>query len=150
LNLPLDQADTPRIFLIPSASLAFQILPVSTSNEDGYNVQVRRGSESSPSENLMVRLGETFEVDGISVSISPGHSMTFIARRDLALPLYVISIVAVVGSGLLLLFRHPWQVWLIPEVKGVGGQLYGVVEKLGSVRGASEFLEELLAEDAAD
>jgi len=147
LNLPLDQPDTPFIFLMPSGSLAFQILPVSTPDEDRYNVQVRRGSESSPSENLMVGLGETFEVDGFSVTISPSHNMTFIARRDLALPLYFISITAVVVGGLLLLFRRPWQVWLIPEVKGIGGQLYGVVERLGSVRGASEFLEELLTEE---
>lgn len=147
LHLPLDQPDTPLIFLIPSASLAFQILPVSTSNEASYNVQVRRGSESSPSENLMVRLGETFEVDGFSVTISPDHNMTLIVRHDLALPLYIISIIAVVVGGLLLLFRRPWQVWLIPEVKGIGGQLYGVVERPGSVEGASRFLKELLTEE---
>ena len=147
LNLPLNQLDDPFIFLIPSASLAFQILPVSPSNESDYNVQVRRGSESSPSENLMVRLGETFEVDGFSVTISPNHNMTFAIRRDLALLVYFVSIVATVSSGVLLLFRRPWQVWFIPEVKGIGGQLYGVVERLGSVKGANQFLQEFLKEE---
>ena len=90
---------------------------------------------------------ETFEIDDFFVTISSGHNMTFMARRDWAMPLYVISVLAVVVGGLLLIFRRPWQVWLIPEVKGIGGQLYGVVEKFGSTKGASEFLRELLEEE---
>jgi cytochrome c biogenesis protein ResB len=146
LNLSLGEAGEPLYFLIPSASLAFQITPLTESGESRYNVQIRRGSESSPSENLMVKSGETFELDDLAVTISPGHNVRITARRDLALPLYAISIIVILVSGLLLFFRSPWQVWLMPEIKGRGGQLYGVVEKFGSTRNTPEFLEQLLTE----
>lgn len=144
LNLPLNSTNSPYYFLIPSASLAFQILPVALPNQNNFNVQVRRGSEASPSENLMVSLNETFEVDGLSVAITLGHNVELMVRRDFALPFYVLSGVMMVVGGALLYLWPPWQVWLVPEVKGRGGQLYGVVETLGPTGRASKFLEQLL------
>ncbi len=145
LNLPLDQTE-PFYFLIPKDSLAFQVSSVPASSEGDYNVQVRRRSESSPSENLMVNLGEAFEIDSYSVTISLDHNLKLIARRDWPLLLlFMLIIVVVMVSAGLLFFSSPWQVWLVPEVKGRGGQLYGVVEKFGSAKGVNEFLEHLLA-----
>jgi hypothetical protein len=147
LNVPLAQVAEPLYFLIPSVSLAFQISPVPGSNDDDYNVQVRRGKESSPSENRMVKLGKTFDVDGLAMTVSRNYDLKFVARRDWALLLYfVVLTLVIVISAALLFFRPPWQLWLVPEVKGRGGQLYGVVEKFGSARDASEFLKQLLAE----
>ena len=34
---------------------------------------------------------------------------------------------------------------LVPEVKGLGGQLYGVIETTGPVAAQADFLEQLLA-----
>lgn len=146
LNLPLQQEDQPHYFLIPSASLSFQIAPVPGQNR--YNVQVRRGSEASPSENLMVNTGEAFEVDGLLVTVGLTHDVTFVARSGGALLLFAVSLVVVAISGLLLYGRPPWQVWLMPEVKGRGGQLYGVAEKLGLARGTAAFLEGLLPHES--
>lgn len=141
LSLPLGQVDTPLYFLIPSAKLAFQIVPVDHNN---YNVQVRRGSEDTPSENLMVQAGDTFDIDGLSISLTQNYTLQFMARRDFGLPLYAVAFLLMLVSGLLLLFLPPWQVWLIPEVKGRGGQLFGVVEKFGSAKPATAFLEQLM------
>jgi hypothetical protein len=147
LNVPLAQVAEPLYFLIPSVSLAFQISPVPGSNDDDYNVQVRRGKESSPSENRMVKLGKTFDVDGLAMTVSRNYDLKFVARRDWALLLYfVVLTLVIVISAALLFFRPPWQLWLVPEVKGRGGQLYGVVEKFGSARDACEFLKQLLGE----
>jgi hypothetical protein len=144
LHLPLDQPGEPLYFLIPSASLTLQILPVTAENGTQYNLQVRRGSESSPSENLTVQPGGTVEIDGLSISLVANHSLNFMVRRDPALPIYLVSVVLIVVSGALIFALPPWQIWLIPEVKGRGGQLYGVAEKMGSAKGIAEFLEQLL------
>jgi hypothetical protein len=49
-----------------------------------------------------------------------------------------------VGAPLLLRFSPPWQLWLIPDIKGRGGQIYCVAEKLGSTEEIVPFLEQLL------
>jgi hypothetical protein len=150
LNLPIEAEDSPLYFLIPSASLAFQITPVSIFSEHHYNVQVRRGSETTPSENLMKKLGDTFEIEDITMTISLNYNLIYLARRDWALPIYGVTLPALFISLLLLLVRPPWQIWLIPEVKGRGGQLYGVAETFGRARLASQLLERLLAIDLAE
>ncbi len=145
LSLPLPQTDEPVYFLVPSADLAFQILPDSTAGDSTYNVQVRRGSETTPSENLTVQMGDTIEIDDISLTLTLDHNISFIVRRDFGLLLYPAGIVVMLASGLLLFFLPPWTVWLVPEVKGLGGQLYGVAEKFFLTSGASQFPEQLLS-----
>ena len=150
LILPLDESGTSLTFLIPSELLTFQISPVVVGSETRYNVQVRREAETVPSENLTVRLNQPFTIDEITVTITPGHSLTMVVRRDKALWLYGVSFIGMLASVVVIYFFPPWQLWLIPEVKGRGGQLYGVAEKLGSARGMGEFLEQLLAEEQAE
>jgi hypothetical protein len=150
LNLPLDRPEEALYFLIPSPVVAFRISPASTPGEPGYEVQVKRSAEASPTENLLVRLDEPFEVDGYAVTISLTHNVTLDVRRDLALPIYAISVLLIVASGIVLLAFPAWEVWLAPEVKGRGGRLYIIVEKLGLGRGTADFLQQLLVENAPD
>ena len=145
LNLPLTDIDAPLYFLIPSANLAFQILADPTSAGTVYNIQVRHGAEASPSENIRAQAGEAFQVDNFSVVISLDHEAQLIARYDPAWFLYLLGVMLIVTSGLLLLLRPPLQLWLIPDVKGRGGQLYGVLEKLGPIKNEPQFLEQLLS-----
>ncbi len=142
LSLPLAATAEPLYFLIPSAKLAFQILPV---DDGGFNVQVRRGNEAAPSENLMVQPGHAFKIDGLSITLTAGYSLNLVIRRDFGLPLYLLAGLMLILGALGVWLLPPWQVWLIPEVRGRGGQLFGVVEKLGSSRLAVEFLAQLLA-----
>lgn len=142
LSLPLAAGDAALYFTIPADKLAFQIGRVDGAE---YNVQVRRGSENSPSENLMVPPGSTFKIDGLSITLTQNYALSFIARRDFGLPLAALGLLLLLASGLLLLALPPWQVWLIPEVKGRGGQLFGVAEKIGPGQPASDFLTKLLA-----
>lgn len=149
LNLALDQGGAPLYFSIPSARMAVQILPDTTSPEL-YNVQVRRTSEASPSENKMVSLGKTLKLDDLSLMLSLDRNLEVWTHRDPALPLYLLGLI-LVGMGLIFTFVcPPIQLWLLPEVKGLGGQLYGVVEKWGTVEGTVQFLKELLADDEGD
>ncbi len=144
LNLPLEEPRAPLYFLISSASLAVRIIPDPTS-ANTYNVQVRRSSESSPSETIKAQTGQPFEIDDLSVTISVNHSLEVVAYRDPALLLYLVSLGLVVVGGVFIFLRPPLLLWLVPEVKGLGGQLYGVVEKFGSVEAAKQFVEELLS-----
>ncbi|MBI1882510.1 MAG: cytochrome c biogenesis protein ResB, partial [Chloroflexi bacterium] len=147
LHLSLDEANSPLYFLIPSAGLAFQILPDSANN-DSFNVQIRRSSELSPSAEIKAQAGQVFDVDGVAVTLSPDSSVRLMAYHDPAAPLYLISLVLVAAS-LLSFWQPPLQLWLIPEVKGRGGQLYGVVEKFGSVAQVPNFLDQLLSAPAS-
>jgi hypothetical protein len=144
LSLPLDRSNTPLYVVIPAEDMAVQISP-EAGTDDLYHVQVRRGSGSPTPEEVRVQVGETFTVEGASGEIFLDHNVTVVAHRDPGWWLYLISgILTVVGGGLSW-WRAPSVVWLIPEVKGMGGQLYGVMEKLGSGRGMEAFLETVLA-----
>jgi hypothetical protein len=145
LNLPAADPAEPFLIFIPSASLSFQIAPIPDRPTDDYNIQVLRTGESEPSQNFSVNLGETFEINDLTITISANYSLELIARRDPALPLYGLSL-ALIGLSLLVLrVWPPWHIWLIPEVKGRGGQLYGVVETMDRPEAAAQFLERLLA-----
>jgi hypothetical protein len=148
LNLPLDRPEESLYFLIPPAALAVQLSPVSTSSELYYDVQVKRGAGSAPADSLVVKPGEPFEVDKFSLTASPSHRVTIDARRDLALPIYAVSFTLVAVSGLFLVVFSPRQVWLVPEVKGRGGQLHGTVERFGLARGVNDLLDQLLGKHA--
>jgi hypothetical protein len=148
LNLPLDRPEEALYFHIPPAALTFKLSPVSASSELYYDVQVKRGPESALSDSLVVKPGEPFEVDEFSLTASPSHRVTIDARRDLALPLYAVSFTLLAVSGFLLVVFSPRQVWLVPEVKGRGGQLYGTLERFGLARGANDCLDQLLDEHA--
>lgn len=144
-RLSLEQVDEPFYFLIPT-SHAFQVSPIPESSEGDYNVQVRRQSETSPSENLMANLNQTFQVDDYSVTISLNHKIQLVVSRDWPLITFFIllMLIVVISAGLLFGLK-PRQLWLVPEIKGRGGQLYGVMEIFYSTRNAPEFLKELLA-----
>jgi hypothetical protein len=71
------------------------------------------------------------------------HNINVIVRRDAGLPFYLLAVILVVVGGVLMLFR-PAVVWLIPEVKGIGGQLYGVMETFDSKQKMILFLGQLL------
>jgi len=143
LYLPLDEANSPLYFLIPSAGLAFQVLP-DPANKNVFNVQVRRGSEPSPSAEIKAQAGQAFEIDGLAVIMSLNSNLNVTALRDPAWLLYLIGLVLIATAALLIFWQSPLQLWLIPEVKGRGGPLYSVVEKLGSVAEMPQFLDKLL------
>ncbi|MEW5956143.1 MAG: cytochrome c biogenesis protein ResB [Chloroflexota bacterium] len=145
LNLPLAGSGEPLYLLVPSAGLALQIAPNPDSANTGYNVQVRRGSETAPSDSRLVRAGETFELDELSITFSLNRNLTVLARRDPGLLLYLLGgLLLAVGLGLTAGWP-PVQVWLVPEVKGLGGRLYAVLEKPGPAAPETDFLEQLLA-----
>jgi hypothetical protein len=148
LSLPLDQPDVPLYFLIPSANLAFQIIPA---EGDGvYQVQIRRSDDTAPGENRTIRLGEPFTVDDISLTMTLRYNIHLLAWRDFGLPILLLGLVIAAASGLILLLLPPWQIWYIPEVKGRGGQLYGVAETIGRAKTATEFLHKQLHQTPED
>lgn len=142
LNLPLDNPNAPLYFLIPSAGLAFQVTP-DVGSADTFNIRVRQGSELSSATEIKAKVGQTFTANQVSLVLSRNHNLRVLARRDAGLPFYLLGLILVVGSGILILGRPPLQLWLIPEVKGRGGQLYSVVEKFGSVQHFPQFLADL-------
>ncbi|MCB9079438.1 MAG: cytochrome c biogenesis protein ResB [Anaerolineaceae bacterium] len=145
LNLPLGSPDEPLFFLIPNTRLLFQITPAAVLADNQLNVQVGFEGTAVPIENRMLTVGEAFTVRGFTVTVALNQQVSLIAWRDWALPLYLVSLIAIVAGVGRLYFRAPWQIWLIPEVKGRGGQLYGVVEKLAFAPGnPAPFLEQLL------
>ena len=147
LNFPQPDAETRLYLLIRAAGLTVQILPGPDPAQNEYNVQVRRSDEESPSINHMVQPGETLWIDDVRLMISGDRNLRLWAYYDPALPLYLVSLMLVI-VGLLATFApflRPMQLWLAPEVKGLGGQLYGVVETFGLLEGAVIFLEELLS-----
>jgi len=80
----------------------------------------------------------------VRAMLSLEQSFKVIARRDAGWPLYILAMVLIVSGGILALVR-PAIVWLIPEVKGIGGQLYGVLETFDSEQKMAQNLEQLLA-----
>ena len=145
LNLPFGSPDDPLFFLIPNSKLLFQIIPANVLVDNQLNIQVGLEGAAAPIENRMLTVGESFEVRGFTVTVSLNQQVSMLAWRDWAVPLYLVSLLAIVGGVILLYFRTPWQIWLIPEVKGRGGQLYGVVEKFTYASGdPAQFLEQLL------
>lgn len=146
LNLPLTGRGEPLYFAIPSAKLAVQILPDLDSGRNSYQLQIRRGSDEVPPDTLAVQAGQTFALDDLSVTLTANRNLSLLAYRDPALPLYLIGGLLILGGlATLLPVLSPWQLWLVPEIKGLGGQLYGVVEKYGGRAGAAAYLEQLLA-----
>jgi hypothetical protein len=139
LSLPV-QAQTPLYFLIPSANLAFQITP----GPAGYAVQVRHSQQNTVLRDFQVLAGEEFEVENLRVKLAEDYSLSLLARRDFGLPLYPLGLLTMLVSAALLLIFPPWQVWLIPEVRGRGGQLYGVAETLAPGPRAESGLAEWL------
>jgi hypothetical protein len=145
LNFPQPDAETPLYLLIRAADLTVQIWPDPAQNE--YNIQVRRGDEKKPSMNRTAQAGDTLWIDDVRLMISDDRSLKLWAYYDPALPLYLAGLTLIIG-GLLATFvpfLRPVQLWLAPEVKGVGGQLYGVVETFGATEKAVTFLERLLS-----
>ncbi|MBN1994998.1 MAG: cytochrome c biogenesis protein ResB [Anaerolineae bacterium] len=130
-------------FIIPVAALAVQISPAAPSS-NVYKVQVRRESGEVLEESITTQTGQAFEIGGFPAMISRQHNLTVVARHDPAWPLYLAAAILILGGAGLTWGRPPLVVWLVPEVKGMGGQLYGVMEKLGRKQGMSQFLEELL------
>lgn len=150
LNLPLGSPDDPLFFLIPNTNLLFQMTPANVLADNQLNIQVALDGAAAPIENRMLAVGEAFEVRGFTVTVSLNQQVSMLAWRDWAVPLYLLSLLAIIGGVVILYFRAPWQIWLIPEVKGRGGQLYGVVEKFTYASGdPDQFLEQLLQDAAA-
>ncbi|MCL4300784.1 MAG: cytochrome c biogenesis protein ResB [Anaerolineae bacterium] len=139
LHLPLAEADTPVYFLIPAAGLAFQIVPDSN-NLELFEVKVRHGSEPTPAEEIKVQAGKSFTIEGLTVSMSLNSNLLVLGYRDPALPFYGLALGFILVAGVFIFIQPPLQVWIIPEVKGRGGQLYGVVEKFGSASEIPQFL----------
>ncbi|MCB0196511.1 MAG: cytochrome c biogenesis protein ResB [Anaerolineae bacterium] len=150
LNLPVGNPDEPLFFLLPNDHLLFQILPSAVVDDNMINLQVGIEGEAEPLENRMLPVGEPLELQDFTVTILLNQQVTVTIWRDWAVPLYVVSLATIITGGVLLTFRPPWHIWLIPEVKGRGGQLYGVVEKFGtSSNEAVQFLEHLLNSESS-
>lgn len=139
-----DGADDSIYFTVPSMDIAVQVLADTAS--DAFNVQIRRGDQAELIDNVLVMPGEEFEIDGMTAMLSLDYSIKVMVRRDLGLPLYILAAALIMGGGILTLLR-PAIIWLIPEVKGIGGQLYGVMETFSSEKKMIQFLELLLTID---
>jgi hypothetical protein len=145
LRMPLnDSVDDSIYFTIPSIDMAVQASREGTS--DVINVQIRRGDEAVLIDNVQVQSGQPFEMQGLTAVMSLEQGVNIVVRRDMGLPFYALAAMLIVGGGILVLSR-PAIIWLIPDVKGMGGQLYGVLETFGSEQKMAQFLEELLAVD---
>jgi hypothetical protein len=150
LNLPLTEAGQPLYFLIPSARLAVQISPdPAASSGEVYNVQIRRSSEEALLENTVIQAGATLPVENLSMTVVRHHSLTVLVYSDPAFFLYIAALLLILAGLLSLLLRPPVQIWLIPEVKGLGGQLYGLAETPVFVKAKATFLEDLLGHEEA-
>jgi len=141
-----DGADDSIYFTVPSMDIAVQVLPDTAS--DAFNVQIRRGDQAELIDNVLVASGQGFEIDGMTAMLTLDHSIKVMVRRDKGLPLDILAMALMVGGGILTLLR-PAVVWLIPDVKGIGGQLYGVMESFSSEKKMIQFLELLLTIDDA-
>lgn len=144
LHLPLDEANSPLYFLIPSAGLAVRIQPDPISNTS-YHVQVRSGSAGAPATEIEAQVGEVFKVNDLAVTLSHQYDLKVYVHRDPALPLYLVGLILVVMAVLFIFWQPPLQLWLVPEVKGRGGQLYCVLEKFGSIKEKPQFLDQILS-----
>jgi len=145
LQVMLDEsADDSIYFTIPSMDIAVQVLPDTAS--DAFNVQIRRADQAELIDNVLVASGQGFEIDGMTAMLTLDHSIKVMVRRDMGLPLYILAM-ALIGGGAILTLLRPAVVWLIPEVKGMGGQLYGVMESFSSEKKMIQFLELLLTID---
>ncbi|RME75170.1 MAG: hypothetical protein D6784_08500 [Chloroflexi bacterium] len=149
LHLPLSDPQQAQYFLIPDARLTVQVAPAASDPDAGFSVQIRRQGETTASDSRTVRSGETFTVDGLPITLTRNHALTVLVYRDPAGWLYPLGLALVaLGLGLSWLWR-PALVWLIPEVKGLGGQLYGVVETLGPVEPLHSLLVDIMENDRA-
>lgn len=144
LNLLIPPAGTPLYFSIPSTGTAVQILPEPDHLDRVYEVQIRHGSNPTAATSVTAQAGEKFTIDGLTITLTPNAALRVLAYRDPALILYLISALLIFTGGVVLLWQPPLQLWLIADVKGRGGQLYGVLEKLGPMSKTKPFLEPLL------
>ena len=148
LSMPLTDPSAPLYFTIPAADLAVQVLADPTAGEV-FNVQARRGV-ATPLVNANVPAGQVFQIDKYTGTLRVSHSLTVVARRDPAWPLYFLSGLLILAGLILTFVWPPILVWLIPEVKGLGGQLYGVLETFGPEARPSRFLEDLLSAETQE
>jgi hypothetical protein len=144
LNLLIPLAEVPVYFSIPSTGTAVQVLPEPGQPDRTYEVQFRHGSNPAAATSITAQAGERFSVDGLTVILTPNTALRVLAYRDPAVILYLIGAVLIFAGGGVLLWQPPLQVWLIADVKGRGGQLYGVLEKFGPIGETKSFLEQLL------
>lgn len=143
LNLLIPPVGTPLYFSIPSTGTVVQVLP-EPGQDQVYEVQLRHGSNPSAATSTTAQAGKKFTVDGLTITLTPNAALHVLAYRDPGLILYMISAVLIFAGGVVLLWQPPLQLWLIADVKGRGGQLYGVLEKFGPVSERQQFLEPLL------
>ncbi len=147
IYLPLTDTGEPLYFLIPSRKLAVQISPNSAAPQTSFNVQARRGAEAVTPDEMIVEAGQSVALDGLHINLGLDYSLSALVYFDPALTFYLLALL-LIGGGLLLTFAAPpVQLWLVPEVKGLGGQLYGVIETTGPVAQQTDFLERLLSVD---
>jgi cytochrome c biogenesis protein ResB len=145
LNLALtDGVDDSIYFTIPSMDTAVQISPGAST--DVFDVQVRRGDAAELIDNISVKPGEEFEINGMTALLTLEHSINVIVRNDAGLPFYILAVILILG-GIILTLLRPAVIWLVPEVKGIGGQLYGVIETFGSEKKMLRSLEQLMIID---
>jgi hypothetical protein len=146
LNLPLDQPGEPLYFSIPSEKFIVQILPEAGLSQRTVNLQIVRRAETEPAFNQMVEVGRSLSFEGLTLSLASNYMLEILVWRDGALPFYGLGLLATLASTLVLSLAPPWQIWLVPEVKGRGGQLYAMAESFnGSKAKMTELLRQLLA-----
>jgi hypothetical protein len=151
LSISLDSPNQPLYFSIPAHGLAFQLTPESA-NPNQVMMRVRHTGESASSEEIRATVGRNFELDGLTLTISPDKGLDVLVYWDLALPLYLISLCLIGVGAVFFWWQRPLLIWFVPEVKGRGGQLYGIVEKFGPVlvEDSAPFFEQLLAGESPD
>ena len=144
LTAPLPQPDTPILFSIPGASLAFQIVPDPSQTPELYQMEVRQGDEAVLIQNVETPAGQPVKVETFSVTLLPDYNLKIVARRDPGLWFYGLGLLLILTGGAAFFVYPPSQIWLIPEVKGRGGHLYGVMESFATDKKIEQFLERLL------
>ena len=96
-----------------------------------------------------IQPGQPVQVEALTLLISRDYKLQAVTWRDPALIVYGLSLLLLL-TGLIAYIRPPATVWLIPEIKGRGGQLYGVMESFGAAAGLTQFLEQLLGTPEAE
>lgn len=146
LNLPLDQPTEPLYFSIPAEKLIMQIVPQAGTNQQTVNLQIVRRGETEPAFNQTVEVGRSLTFEGLTLNLASNYTLSLLVWRDWALPLYGLGLLAALASALVLGLAPPWQLWLVAEVKGRGGQLYAIAERFnGSPLPMIGLLRQLLA-----
>ncbi|MDX1523560.1 MAG: hypothetical protein R3264_18175, partial [Anaerolineae bacterium] len=147
LTIPVRQLNDPLLFSIVSSDLALQISPEPFDDDRLYTLQVRQGVTGELLNDVQIRVNEPITIASYSGLLSESYAADVIVWQDPAWWLYPLAGLLILVGAVSTRFFPPVVVWLIPEIKGRGGQLFGVVETFGREQRLKQFLTDLLPAD---